>query len=424
MKTLMIAIVTVSAAVAAVADTVTNGILSVAPASATQGVNNLTVTFTLSSGAVPPVPPVTIPPTSAKIGGISGSAATHVSQYVVTAQFNITLAEAAGLKDVAVTFPTPGGDLTYNRLQAFQVIAGTGVVADFSGSPTYGLPPLTVTFTNTSAGTIVNQLWNFGDGTTSTIRNPTHTYNAAGSYPVSLTVFGAAVSNTLTRAGYIIVTTNIGAYVIVDTGQVKCYNNTAEIVPPAFGQAFYGQDAQCNDRPSSYTLSGDGMTVYDHNTGLTWQRSPDTTGDGTISAADKLTWAQAQARPAVLNSTNFGGYSDWRLPTIKELYSLIDFRGTDPTTMYGDTSGLTPFIDTNYFIFAYGDTNAGERIIDSQYASCTPYISTAFGQDLFGVNFADGRIKGLGADQERRQLSRPQRLASTECQGTPEHRGL
>ncbi|MCX7003204.1 MAG: DUF1566 domain-containing protein, partial [bacterium] len=344
MKTLMIAVLTASAAAAVMAQTVTNGILSVTPVSATQGVNNLTVTFTLSSSAVPPVPPATIPPTSAKIGGISGSAVTHVSQYVVTAQFNITLTEAAGLKDVAVTFPTPGGDLTYNRLQAFQVVAGSGVAADFTGTPSYGMPPLTVTFTNTSAGTIVNQLWNLGDGATSTNCNPTHTYNAAGSYAVSLTVFGAAASNTLTRTGYIIVTTNTGAYVVVDTGQVKCYNNTAEIVPPGFGQAFYGQDAQCNNRPSSYTLSGDGVTVYDNNTGLTWQRSPDTTGDETISAADKLTWAQAQTRPAVLNSTNFGGYSDWRLPTIKELYSLMDFRGTDPTTMYGDTSGLTPFI--------------------------------------------------------------------------------
>ncbi len=182
----------------------------------------------------------------------------------------------------------------------------------------------------------------------------------------------------------------------MDTGQVKCYNNTGEIAPPSFGQAFYGQDAQCNDCPSSYTPGGAGLTVYDNNTGLTWQHSPDTTGDGTMNAADKLTWAQAQAWPAVLNSTNFGGYSDWRLPSIKQRYSLIDFRGTDPTTMCGDTAGLTPFINTDYFRFAYGDTNAGERIIDSQYASCTLYVSTAFGLDLFGVNFADGRIKGYG----------------------------
>jgi len=184
------------------------------------------------------------------------------------------------------------------------------------------------------------------------------------------------------------------AFVVVDTGQTACYGEMQEIACPAEGAAFYGQDAQFSGNQPRYQLGSNGKIVYDNNTGLTWQASPDTNGDGSLTKSDKLTLSQAQARPAILNAVRYGGYSDWRLPTIKELYSLIDFRGTDPSPTGTDTSGLTPFIDTSYFNFAYGQTSLGERIIDSQYASSTLY---AGGTDkLFGVNFADGRIKGYG----------------------------
>jgi hypothetical protein len=186
------------------------------------------------------------------------------------------------------------------------------------------------------------------------------------------------------------------AYPIVGTGQTRCYDDRQEIDPPKKDAPFYGQDAQFPGRTPSYTLSADGLTVQDNVTGLTWQRSPDWRGNGPPGAPDKLTFAQARALPAALNAAPFAGFNDWRLPTIKELYSLIEFSGVDVSgPNLADASRQKPFIDTRFFKFAYGDARAGERIIDSQWASGTVYAANP--NQVFGVNFADGRIKGYGA---------------------------
>ena len=180
----------------------------------------------------------------------------------------------------------------------------------------------------------------------------------------------------------------------VDTDQTVCYDTTDEIACPSEGEPFFGQDAQHTGNQPAYVDNGDG-TVTDLVTGLMWQQSPDTDGDGEIDAADKLTYDEAVAYPTSLNARRFAGFTDWRLPTIKELFSLIDFSGVDPSGYEGGgTSGLVPFIDTDFFDFAYGDTDAGERIIDSQWATSDLYAGNT--NMLFGVNFADGRIKGYG----------------------------
>ncbi len=182
----------------------------------------------------------------------------------------------------------------------------------------------------------------------------------------------------------------VSGYPIVGTNQTAYYNTLTEIAPPQPGEPFYGQDAQYPGNTPKYVDNGDG-TITDMVTGLMWSKSPDLNGDGEINVSDKRTYSEALDGAV---SFNLGGYDDWRLPTIKELYSLIMFSGKDPSGYTGtNTDGMTPFINTDYFDFAYGDTDAGERIIDAQFASSTMYVD---GELLFGVNFADGRIKGYG----------------------------
>jgi len=75
----------------------------------------------------------------------------------------------------------------------------------FVGSPTFGKAPLTVVFKDWSTGSPASWSWSFGDGGTSTAQNPTHAYEAAGTYAVRLTVGNAQGSNTMTRASCVTV---------------------------------------------------------------------------------------------------------------------------------------------------------------------------------------------------------------------------
>ena len=80
--------------------------------------------------------------------------------------------------------------------------------ADFSADATTVCEGTTVTFTDASTGSagINSWNWDFGDGTTSSLQTPTHTYATAGTYDVSLTVNGSA--DTETKTGFITVNAN------------------------------------------------------------------------------------------------------------------------------------------------------------------------------------------------------------------------
>jgi len=75
------------------------------------------------------------------------------------------------------------------------------VVASINASVTSGVAPLTVNFTDASTGSPTSWLWDFGDGTSSTEQNPTHTYTAIGSYNVTLIARNACGSSSTAHIG-------------------------------------------------------------------------------------------------------------------------------------------------------------------------------------------------------------------------------
>jgi len=194
-------------------------------------------------------------------------------------------------------------------------------------------------------------------------------------------------------------------YTIVDTGQTKCYDNRGEIAPPKPGQPFYGQDAQHPGRSPSYKDNGDD-TVTDLNTGLMWVQARGTkvTGDAAVAGAA---------------TCRVGVHTDWRMPTIKELYSLINFNGG----FHLSAERSQPYLDTKYFEFKYGDESHGERGIDCQDWSATEYTRTTMNGNptVFGVNFADGRIKGYPKTMRRREGSTTNKLYVRYVRGNPQY---
>jgi hypothetical protein len=156
------------------------------------------------------------------------------------------------------------------------------------------------------------------------------------------------------------------ASTLPDTGQTKCYDNYGyEINPcPQLGEDFYGQDAQYITNPQSFTkLDENGndllddapwpwAMVRDNVTGLIWEVKNSKDGipdyNNPHDADNYYTWCDSDTCTTgdgtytfdfinELNSTQFGGYSDWRLPTIKEF----------PPTVNRDT--FYPSITVGYF---------------------------------------------------------------------------
>ena len=110
----------------------------------------------------------------------------------------------AGTFTVALTAANQYGNNTCTKNNYIAV--GNPPVANFSGTPTSGNAPLTVTFTDSSTNTPTAWSWNFGDLNTSTVQNPSHTYNSVGSYTVALTTTNQYGNNTMTKNNYITVT--------------------------------------------------------------------------------------------------------------------------------------------------------------------------------------------------------------------------
>ena len=200
---------------------------------------------------------------------------------------------------------------------------------------------------------------------------------------------------------------------VPDTGQTACYNaDGTTITCPESGQPFAGQDGNNLINPPSFTkldASGNELAdsaaswvmVRDNVTGLVWEVKTD---DGTIHDKDNTyTWYDpnpetnggsagtnigdnnSNAFIDAINTSNFGGYSDWRIPTRKELRSIAIYGWSGPSikpsffpntksSKYWSSTTHSQYNDWAWAInFSDGDVFRATKYNGCSYTSCINY---------------------------------------------------
>ncbi|MCX6147346.1 MAG: PKD domain-containing protein [Candidatus Kapabacteria bacterium] len=127
--------------------------------------------------------------------GDSSTFKNPIHTYIKTGIFDVTLVVSDSLFQNKLTLK--------NHIQVFQ-----NLQAIFENSNNIGLAPLNVNFINKSTGEIKSNKWYFGDGASSILSNPSHTYTKAGNFTVSLIVSDGTTSSTYTKEKFISVSDN------------------------------------------------------------------------------------------------------------------------------------------------------------------------------------------------------------------------
>lgn len=111
------------------------------------------------------------------------------------------------------------------------------------------------------------------------------------------------------------------------SGQTTCYDTAGAVIDCAGT----GQDGEFQKGAArSFTDNGDG-TISDATTGLVWEKL---SNDGSIHDwKNQYSWNDAFAvKIFTLNASAFGGHSDWRLPNLTEMMTMLDWEVSSPAT--------------------------------------------------------------------------------------------
>ncbi|PKN55000.1 MAG: hypothetical protein CVU56_23545 [Deltaproteobacteria bacterium HGW-Deltaproteobacteria-14] len=182
------------------------------------------------------------------------------------------------------------------------------------------------------------------------------------------------------------------AYRLADANQAACYDNKGDAVTcPATGAPFYGQDAQYAGLAPSYSVVCSDAVVLDDNTGLLWERA---------HHDQRASYAVAAA---YCDGLELGGYDDWRMPSIKELFSISDWNGDQ------HEDGAF-YLDSAAFAFDYPDlsdltgTHSNQMMGQTWSSTSRPDVENLNHDVHYFFNFLDAHIKSQDAENANAAL--------------------
>jgi PKD repeat protein len=228
----------------------------------------------------------------------------------------------AGSFTVTFTATNSGGSNTVTQSGYITATQPAAVpVASFISTVTSGDAPLTVQFIDASTNTPTSWAWSFGDGGTSILQNPAHTYATTGAYTVTLTATNAEGSNTVTKAGFITVvrvaTKPVAAFVSTSTSGnapltvqfIDSSSNSPTTWAWLFGD---GSTSSLQNPAHAYTSAGTytvTLTVANSGGSNTMTRTDYITVDYTIPVAAFTANSTAGSAPFTVQFTDASEYS-------------------------------------------------------------------------------------------------------------------